>query len=82
MVGRGDAHRVDGIVFEHLSVINERGRALAGGLLALGCPLIEDLVVNITQRGHLDIFTGQLLKRANVIAPATTDSDHAHANSV
>lgn len=62
VIRRGDGHGVDGVVFEQVTIVDERGRSFVGDLFAFGRPLVEDSLMDVAQRRHFDAFSRQLLQ--------------------
>ena len=82
VIRRGLEHHVDRLVFEQLADVVVNGGLVAGAFDVVAETLGHDRLVDVAQRGQLDVLGGEFLDGGNVRAPPAAQADHRRADAV
>jgi hypothetical protein len=80
VVGSGDRHGVDGLVFEQFSDVRVGDRPLSVALLDRGQLAVEDRLIDVAERRYLDVLHPTV--GADVIATPATKAHARDTNRV
>ena len=80
MMGRGDADRVDGLVFEELADVGVGLRLGEPQLIHVRQPLAQHALVHVAKGHYLDI--GNLGEQPDVVKAALADAAHRQADTL